>query len=144
MRRYVNDRKPRCLWTWRSLTLGERFTGELTVGDFGRATRPHANPRPVGLRPLVLRDLAFARLSHRDQITSLQFYQGHQLSIRLMAEARRANERRRASCTSEREREGSNEGHKPYRKLVTTAGIEPATHSLGNCCSIQLSYVVTV
>gem|GEM_PF-2334443 len=28
------------------------------------------------------------------------------------------------------------------KKLVTTAGIEPATYSLGNCCSIQLSYVV--
>ena len=26
--------------------------------------------------------------------------------------------------------------------LVTTAGIEPATYSLGNCRSIQLSYVV--
>lgn len=29
----------------------------------------------------------------------------------------------------------------PFR-LATTAGIEPATYSLGNCCSIQLSYVV--
>ena len=26
------------------------------------------------------------------------------------------------------------------RKMVPWAGIEPATHSLGNCCSIQLSY----
>lgn len=27
--------------------------------------------------------------------------------------------------------------------MVTTGGIEPPTYSLGNCCSIQLSYVIT-
>lgn len=27
-------------------------------------------------------------------------------------------------------------------QMATMAGIEPATYSLGNCCSIQLSYIV--
>lgn len=31
----------------------------------------------------------------------------------------------------------------PVKEVATTAGIEPATYSLGNCCSIQLSYVVS-
>ena len=32
----------------------------------------------------------------------------------------------------------------PLKTMVSAAGLEPTTHSLGNCCSILMSYADTL
>ncbi len=39
---------------------------------------------------------------------------------------------------------GLDEKSNPLKILVAAAGLEPTTHSLGNCCSILMSYAANL